>query len=289
MDYVIVMPAYNEARHIGITLASIDRQLLLPVQLVVVNDGSTDRTAEIAAAFARTRPWVTLVNNEGKPGHAPGGKVVRAFYSGFDKITAGWDFIVKLDADLELPENYFSRIAEMFRERPQLGIAGGIAVVMHKGRWVYEGFADRDHVRGPFKSYRRACFEAIGGLRESVGWDSVDEMLAIYHGWECDTDPGLQVRHFRETGAETGAIRVKKMMGWAMYRMRYGPFITLVSAVKAGLLNKPYLLTGLACIQGWLEALLRGDDFIVSKEEGQFIRRYRRKRMLEKLGLHACF
>jgi glycosyltransferase involved in cell wall biosynthesis len=292
MQYIIIMPAYNEERHIGVTLESLTRQTHLPRQLIVVNDGSSDRTGEIARKYAARHAWINVVDHPAAPRHSPGAKVVRAFYFGYGQIPtdARYEFIVKLDADLELPPHYFERVAEMFAEDPLLGIAGGISLVEKKGEWVYEAFADKDHVRGPYKSYRRACFEAIGGLRPSVGWDSADEMLAIYHGWHTRTDTRLTVKHFRPTGAETGALKVKVKMGWAWYRMRYGFFVALVSAAKSGLLNKPYLLTGLAGMAGWLQAWLRGDEFIVSPEEGRFIRRYRRGRMLGKLrGVFSAY
>ena len=285
MNYVIIMPAYNEEAFIGRTLDSIARQSLLPKRLIVVNDGSSDATPQVVEEYARKFPWIRLVNNTKKEKRAAGSKVVRAFYIGYESLDEDYDILVKFDADLEIPPHYFERIAEMFEQNPRLGIAGGTIAIEENGEWVYENFSDVDHVKGAFKAYRRECFEQFGGLRASIGWDTADEMLSRYHGWEIEVDNSLQVRHYRPLGAETGSIKIRVKVGHGMYRLRYGFFITLISAIKAGYLNKPYGLTGLAVLWGWLQSWLRRDAFMVTKEEGRFIRAFRRKRMLGKLGV----
>lgn len=284
MKYVIVMPAYNEEGFIGRAIESIAAQTLIPQRLVIVNDGSTDRTRAIVEGYQETYPWIQLVNNDKKEQRAAGSKVVRAFYLGYQQIQDAYDFLVKLDADLTLPNHYFERMAAMFQADPRLGIAGGTIAIEENGEWVYENFSDVDHVKGAFKSYRRACFEQIGGLRASIGWDTADELLARFHGWGIQVDPELQVRHYRVLGAETGSVKIRVKVGNGMYRLRYGFFITLISAIKAGYLNKPYGITGLAVLWGWAQSFLNRDDFIVTAEEGRFIRRFRKDRMRAKLG-----
>jgi glycosyltransferase involved in cell wall biosynthesis len=284
MKYVIVMPAYNEEGFIGRAIESIAAQTLIPQRLVIVNDGSTDRTRAIVEGYQETYPWIQLVNNDKKEQRAAGSKVVRAFYLGYQQIQDAYDFLVKLDADLTLPNHYFERMAAMFQADPRLGIAGGTIAIEENGEWVYENFSDIDHVKGAFKSYRRACFEQIGGLRASIGWDTADELLARFHGWGIQVDPELQVRHYRVLGAETGSVKIRVKVGNGMYRLRYGFFITLISAIKAGYLNKPYGITGLAVLWGWAQSFLNRDDFIVTAEEGRFIRQFRKDRMRAKLG-----
>ncbi|MCB9274302.1 MAG: glycosyltransferase family 2 protein [Lewinellaceae bacterium] len=291
MQYIIIMPAYNEQHYIGRAIEAISRQTLLPRRLIVVNDGSTDSTADVVRGYAAQHSWIQLVNNDKKEQRAAGSKVVRAFYIGYKAIAEEYDFLVKFDADLEIPPYYFGRIAGLFDANPRLGIAGGTIAVEENGQWVYENFSDVDHVKGAFKAYRRQCFQDIGGLRASIGWDTADELLARYHGWSIQVDTGLQVRHYRPLGAETGSVKIRVKVGNGMYRLRYGFLITLISAVKAGYLNKPYALTGLAVMWGWIQSWLRHEDFIVTKEEGQFIRRFRRQRMLRKAfpGTDAVF
>lgn len=285
MNYAIIMPAYNEEAFIGRTLESLARQTLAPRRLLVVNDGSTDETAAVVRRYAEKYPWIQLVDHKKKEERAAGAKVIRAFYIGYDSLVEhDYDFLVKFDADLQIPTHYFERVAQIFQKDPKVGIAGGTIMTEKNGRWIYENFSDRDHVKGAFKAYRKKCFEDIGGLRRSIGWDTADELLARYHGWAIEVDPSLEVRHHRQLGAETGSIRIREQVGYGMYRLRYGFWITLISALKAGYLNRPYGLTGLAVMRGFFKAWRRGDDFMVTEEEGRFIRQFRRRRVRDKLA-----
>ena len=285
MKYLIIIPAYNEENFIGRIIESIIQQSLLPQTLLIVNDGSTDNTSKIVQDYAQKHPWIKLVNHQKKEGHAAGAKVVRAFYVGYNSLSEhDYDFLVKLDADLEISADYFEKIAQIFEENPKVGIAGGTILLEKNGQWVYENFSDRDHVKGAFKAYRKECFEAIGGLRFSIGWDTADELLSRYHGWEIKVDPSLEVKHYRELGTETGSIKIREKVGLGMYRLRYKFWITLISAIKGGYLNRPYGLTGLAILVGFFKGWIKKDQFMVTEEEGKFIREFRLNRMKKKLG-----
>lgn len=284
MDYIVIIPAYNEEGNINRVIDSIINQTMSPKRLIVVNDGSTDRTPNIVNDYVAKFPFIRLVNNEKKEARAIGSKIIRAFNLGFNSIDTEYDFVSKIDADLELPYNYFERIAEIFKSNPQVGIAGGTIMTNNNGKWTYENFSDEDHVKGAFKSYRKECLEEMGGLRQSIGWDTADEMLARYYGWEIITDLALEIKHYRTLGAETGSIYTRVKVGWGMYRLRYGFLITLISAIKAGYLNKPYVLTGFAVMWGWIQSLLKREAFMVTKEQGAFIRKFRLNRMKQKIS-----
>ncbi len=283
MRYIVVIPAYNEETFIGRTIETIAQQTLLPQALIIVNDGSTDGTAQVVQQYQQQYPWIRLVTNDKKEPYASGSKVVRAFYLGYHTIDQDYDFLVKFDADLEVPSHYFERVAEMFTQNPKVGIAGGMIVMEKNGEWVYENFSDVDHVKGAYKSYRKACFEAIGGLKHSIGWDTADELLARFHGWQIQVDTSLKVKHYRPLGTETGSLKIRRRIGNGMYRLRYGFWITLISAIKAGYLTKPYGLTGISVFIGWLQSWFKREDYIVSEAEGKFIRQFRWQRMKGKL------
>ena len=100
MKYYIVIPTYNEEAFIALTLQSLISQTVLPKKVVVVNDNSTDKTAEIVLAFAKDNPFITLVNKTSSAIHLPGSKVIQAFQKGFETLDEDYDLIVKIDADL---------------------------------------------------------------------------------------------------------------------------------------------------------------------------------------------
>ena len=110
MNYYIVIPSYNEEKFIGLTLQSLVEQTVLPKKVVVVNDNSTDDTAAIVADFAQRHSWITLVTTTSDAIHLPGSKVVQAFQKGLETLDDHYDLIVKADADLIFPPNYFQTI-----------------------------------------------------------------------------------------------------------------------------------------------------------------------------------
>ncbi|WP_313791487.1 hypothetical protein [Lacinutrix neustonica] len=170
----------------------------------------------------------------------------------------------------------------MFKADDTIGIAGGLAFIKKNGTWVYETVASKNHVRGPFKAYRKACFEAIGGLKHSIGWDTIDVLLAQYHGWKIKTDSTLHVKHLKPTGHAYNK-KSRYLQGEAFYKMRYGLAITLISALKKGFKNRN-INTVFNDLKGYLHAKQSHIDFIVTEEEGQFIRKLRWDTILKKLG-----
>ena len=95
MNYYIVIPSHNEEKYISLTLQSIIEQTVLPKKVVVVNDNSTDKTADIVLAFAEKYPFISLVNKTSEAIHLPGSKVIQAFQKGFETLDGGFAFIEK--------------------------------------------------------------------------------------------------------------------------------------------------------------------------------------------------
>src|SRR5690554_2762590 len=221
MNYYIIIPAYNEQKNIGLTLDSILKQTFLPQKVVVVNDNSTDNTDGIVKEFTEKYNFISLVNTNSTQIHLPGSKVINAFNQGLEVLDENYDFIVKLDADLILPENYFERIAQIFSENPKVGMAGGRAFIEKDGDWILESLTDNDHIRGAFKSYRKECFLEIGKLKTEMGWDTVDELLSRYFGWGIIVNKSLQVKHLKTTGNLYDSTSRYKQ-GEAFYRLGYG-------------------------------------------------------------------
>ena len=241
MKYYIVIPAHNEEAFIGLTLQSIISQTVLPTKVVVVNDNSTDKTTQIVADVAQSNPFITLVNATSEAIHLPGSKVIQAFHKGFETLDSEYDFIVKLDADLILPNNYFETIMSHFHSDATIGMAGGFAYIEKDGKWILENLTDKDHIRGAFKAYRKACFDQIGNLKPAMGWDTVDELLCHFYGWKVVTDVTLQVKHLKPTGANYNkAARYKQ--GSAFYSLGYGFLITAIASAKLAMMKKKPLL-----------------------------------------------
>lgn len=281
MKYYIVIPTYNEEAFIALTMQSLVEQTILPSKIVVVNDGSTDKTAEIVHSFVSKYSFISLVNKPSDAIHLPGSKVIQAFQKGFETLDDNYDFIVKADADLIFPTDYFETIIQQFQSDEQIGMVGGFAYIEKNGDWVLENLTDKDHIRGAFKAYRKKCFKQIGGLQTAMGWDTVDELLAKFYHWKVVTVASLQVKHLKPTGANYNkAARYKQ--GEAFYTLGYGFFITAIASAKLALMKKKPLLF-IDYISGFWKAKLAKKPLLVTDEQAKFIRNYRLKKMKEKL------
>lgn len=280
MNYYIVIPAHNESAFIKLTLDSLAAQTVLPKKVVVVNDHSTDATAQIVLDFAQEHSWVSLVNKTSEAIHLPGSKVIQAFQKGLETLDDNYDFIVKLDADLILPSNYFESIIKTFESDAQIGMAGGFAYIEKNGAWILENLTDKDHIRGAFKAYRKECFNQMGGLKPAMGWDTVDELLCKFYGWKVVTIPELKVKHLKPTGANYNKTARYKQ-GEAFYSLGYGFWITTIASAKLALMKKKPLLF-FDYMTGFFKAKSAKTALLVSEEQGEFIRNYRWKKMKEK-------
>lgn len=282
MNIYIVIPAHNEEDYIGKTLESLVTQTLLPNKVVVVNDNSSDRTQTIAEEYASKYPWITVLNSKSSDAHLPGSKIIHAFNKGLDSLDSNYDIICKFDADLIFPENYLEQIVNHFNANEKLGMASGFCYINNDSNWVLENLTNKDHIRGALKSYRKDCFDQIGQLKPSMGWDTVDELLAQYYGWEILTVESLHVKHLKPTGQSYNKAS-KYLQGEAMYKMRYGFWITLISALKLAYKKASFQLFR-NYISGYFRAKSRKTEFLVSKKEGEFIRDLRWKGIRNKFN-----
>lgn len=281
MNYYIVIPTYNEEAFIALTLQSLISQTVLPKKVVVVNDNSTDKTAEIVLAFAKDNPFITLVNKTSSAVHLPGSKVIQAFQKGFETLDEDYDLIVKIDADLIFPHNYFETIIKHFQSDSTIGMAGGFCYIEKNGDWVLENLTDKDHIRGALKAYRKETFQQIGGLKPAMGWDTVDELLCKFYNWKVVTDPTLHVKHLKPTGANYNKTARYKQ-GEAFYTLGYGFWITTIASIKLAMMKKKPLLF-LDYIKGFWKAKKAKTPLLVSNEQAKFIRSYRLQKMKEKI------
>ncbi|RAJ14482.1 glycosyltransferase [Olleya aquimaris] len=281
MRFSIIIPAHNEASSLGLTLQSLVDQTLLPYEIVVVNDNSTDNTQNIVEDFQQKFDFIKLVNVTSSNKHLPGTKIINAFYKGFGVLKNDYDVICKFDADLIFPKQYLETLAFHFNTNKNIGMVAGYCYIQKNNQWVLEDITSKDHIRGALKAYRKDCFEAIGQLKKSMGWDTVDELLAKYNNWDIVLDESLHVKHLKPTGISYNKS-AKYLQGEAMYKMRYGFILTLITAIKLGLKKNSFRYFKDYVI-GYYKAVLNKPKQVVTVEEGRFIRRLRWKGIKEKL------
>lgn len=282
MKYQIIIPAYNEEAFIALTLQSLVEQTVLPKNVMIINDNSTDGTQDIIDSFCNKYPTIfSSVSIKSDVVHLPGSKVINAFNRGLLFINQEFDIIAKLDADLIFPKNYFETIIKHFESDSQIGMVGGFCYIEKNGNWILENLTDKDHIRGALKAYRKETFKQIGGLKPAMGWDTVDELLCKFYNWKVVTDENLHVKHLKPTGASYDKTARYKQ-GEAFYSLGYGFLITAIASVKLALRKKKPLLF-IDYLKGFWKAKAEGKEMLVTKEQAKFIRKYRLKKMKEKL------
>jgi biofilm PGA synthesis N-glycosyltransferase PgaC len=261
--YAVVTPVRDEAEYIDRTVASMLRQTVTPQRWVVVDDGSTDDTAAIVTRLTADVPWVELVTRQDRGHRSAGTGVMEAFRTGRQRVDdLDWEFLVKLDGDLEFPEDYFELCFAAFNSNAKLGIAGGTLHDVYPDKIVHDshpGF----HVRGATKIYSRACWEGIGGLFDIPGWDTLDEAKANQMGWTTRTLSHPSIYQLRPTGSAAGSWKNWVKNGAAAYRSGYHPAFVLARAGRR-LVRPPSIAapTGLmwGYLTSWIQKVERIDD-----------------------------
>lgn len=271
-QYVIVSPVKDEERYVELTLKSVADQTLKPVLWVIVDDGSSDGTPEILERYAGMYPFIRLVRHERDGVRQPGSAVIRAFNRGCAE-TEGvpYDFIVKLDCDLSFGPDYFEKLLGRFRDNGRLGIASGVYLERDgAGSWN-EVMMPSYHAAGASKVMRRQCFESIGGLPPSPGWDTVDEVRAMALGWQTGHFRDLRMKHHKAEGSGIGSLKTSRMHGEIYYRTGGGKLFFFLKVLHRSA-TKPYALSALALLWGYLKASFERRPLLVSPEEARCYR-----------------
>jgi poly-beta-1,6-N-acetyl-D-glucosamine synthase len=282
-QYVIISPVKNEEKFIEKTIESVINQTVPPVEYIIVNDGSTDRTPELIKKYTNKFSWIKCYDKENKK-HSPGSGVVEAFYKGFEKLeTRSWDFIVKLDGDLSFDKHYFEFLLNEFESNPKLGMASGVTYQPVGNNLVMDKMPG-DHVRGCAKMYKRECFEAIGGLPKVLGWDTIDELRSQVCGWTTISYKDLVLIHYKPIGIkQTNIIKREFTAGERHYFLGYHPLFA-ISRDFYRMFQKPFVVGGILNFVGFVVAYLQKKERI----EPELIE-HLRKKQLERLTLKRKF
>lgn len=273
MKFLIIIPAHNEENNLPFTLDSLQQQSFKDFKVVVVNDGSTDKTSEVIKKYTDQDSRFETINLE-KSLHQPGSKVVAAFKNGLQTQDLNqFDIICKFDSDIILAENYLQTVADSFMKNPDYGLVGGLLYVEKNGEWVYEGNSNKHHVRGPMKAYRKECFLQIGGLRETLGWDNIDAILLQNLGWKEIVLPDLHVKLIKVKGADY-TIKPADYYGRYFYFLGLNRFLTYVAAAKeAAKIKSPSFLVQI--ISSYEKCKSQNLELKISKDEQKVINEQR--------------
>jgi poly-beta-1,6-N-acetyl-D-glucosamine synthase len=279
--YLIITPARDEEQYIEKTILAVANQSVLPLQWVIVNDGSRDNTGAIIDHYAEIYPWITARHRPNRGHREAGGGVINTFYDGYVQVESlQWNFLVKLDADLSFSSDYFELCFAEFAKDPLLGIGGGGIYHEVAGELKLEE-NPKFHVRGATKIYKRECWDELGGLLQAPGWDTVDELKANMLGWTTRSFLDLRVSHYRFTGAADGAWNDCVKNGRANYITGYHPLFMLLKCIRR-LTKKPYLSGSAGLMWGFLNSYWRHTPQVEDRRLIKYTRTQQMRRLLHR-------
>ena len=279
-DYLVISPVKNEEKFIEKTIQSVINQTILPKKWIIVDDGSTDRTAEIIRKFTNQHDFIfPLIRQSGEKKRKRGQGVVEAFYEGLGAaVIEDYNYLVKLDGDLILPPDFFEKVFAQFEMDSKLGIASGISYAQKNGKWIREKAA-KGYTFGETKVYRRQCFEEIGGLVPHMGWDGIDHIKAVRSGWTAKSIENIIFYHLRPEGRGTGMVKAAWEEGMCCYFMGYHPVFFFLRALK-NMTKFPFFIYGGAMLYSHFRCALLKEERIADKGFIAFLRRNQLKRLL---------
>jgi glycosyltransferase involved in cell wall biosynthesis len=235
MKFSIVIPAYNEEKYLGNCLRSCLKQATPDLlEIIVVNNASTDRTEQVARSFAQESPLVRVVYESWKG-------LTRARQRGFKEVRG--DVLLSIDADTQIPDGWFQAMKQEL-EKPGVVCASGPYVFHDVPAWqrffvmLYWGIPARF-------TYFFTGFMVVGGnfaakmdaLRRAGEFDtSID-----FYGE--DTDVG---RRLHRIGKVKYAARCwiyssgRRLAGDGLIRT---PFVYALNYLSMAFLKKPFTKT----------------------------------------------
>jgi poly-beta-1,6-N-acetyl-D-glucosamine synthase len=278
---VIVSPVRDEEATLERTIRCIEAQTLKPSRWVIVDDGSTDRTPEILAQTAARLPFVRIVRRENRGYRKVGGGVIDAFWDGLASVDTDYDFVSKMDVDLEFSERYLEHIMGHFDRDPKLAAASG-KVFRPEGEGFVEEFMIDEMVAGQFKLYRRAAFEAIGGFVREVMWDGIDFHRARMAGYRTASlhDPELRIIHLRLMGSSDKSV-YRGRLRWGRGQWFMGsslPYVVASGVMRAR--EQPYVIGGALIVAGYVMAALERAPRYEDEAFRSSLRRWQYQRLL---------
>jgi glycosyltransferase involved in cell wall biosynthesis len=266
------------------TLESVAGQSVPPALWVVTDDGSTDDTPQILEEYRARLPYLKVVRRADRGRRNVGPGVIEAFYAALETVPLErFDYLCKLDLDLDLPPRYFELLMERMEANPRLGTVSGKPYFVHPrtGALVPEVCGDEMSV-GMTKFYRTSCFREIGGFVREVMWDGIDCHRCRMLGWIAESDGARELRfqHLRPMGSTQKGIWTGRVRsGYGQYFMGTSPLYLIASAGFRFFKHPPFI-GSVAMLWGYFSNAARGVPRYGDPAFRSFLRSYQRSCLL---------
>ena len=275
-NYILITPAKNEEKNIGLCIQSVVSQTITPNLWIIIDDGSIDNTFKIIQDAKNKHHWIKCIqlNDTIRDLTVHISEVIK---KGFDfaidhskKHNLKYDYIAFLDADMIVHDTqFFKRLIINFEGDNHLGIASGkIQIIENSNNSCLEK-RRTDTVSGGEMMCRREFFNDIDDVIPiSFSWESVLRVQAILKGWKVKRFNDIQVIQTRQTSSAEGIKRGYFIRGTSDYYLNYNPLIVIAKGIRY-CLERPHYI-GIVYLDGYFSSLIQRKEQIKDKS----IRRY---------------
>ena len=231
MNYSFVIPAYNESERLSASLPKVlgyIHRRLFDAEIIVVNDGSTDDTAEVVRRFAATHPEVLLLEN---PGNRGKGYSVRS-----GMLHGQGDVLLFTDADLSSPIGEADKLFKAIADGADIAIGSRWLLrelqterqpwyrqlygrLFNLGLRVVLGLPYRDTQCG-FKAFSRAAVQTVFTRQHIERWGFDPELLFLADRFQLRTVE-VPVEWAHDHRSRINPLRDGLNMGLEMLKIRW--------------------------------------------------------------------
>lgn len=274
--FLLVTPAHNEADNVEGLVECVRRSSLRPDLWVVVDDRSTDGTAERFAELGADLPMRIVPS--GTTGPYMGfrySEVVLAGLAAASEELEALEYFGILDCDIRFGPEYWRSLADALDREPQPGIvSGALCSPDPAGEMWLEGGQRVDLPRGGLRLTSGTCFAAVGGMERSRAPDSVMTVRARVRGYKPTLLEDLLAWSVRPTDSRDADESGWESRGRRAYNVGQPGWQVVVRSL--GVAAQGRVRSGRGLLKGYLAE--RGG---VRIEDADVLRYYRRERPRE--------
>ena len=270
-SFLLITPVKNEERYIGDCIDSVVGQSVVPALWVIVNDGSTDGTADIVKKRTEGHPWIEFMEME------KGDRDLGIHYSeicikGFDRAIEraqekgmAWKFIGLVDGDISLDPDYFEQLMERFGTNEKLGIASGVLREPARipGEAGKEVKVRADRPVGGARLWRKLCFRDAPYI-STFAPDSVSNVKAKLRGWTTSVFSETSAEQQRKMGAAQGMCSGASFRGRSSHYLGSTALFACLKGIRLTLKHPFY--TGPCYWKGYFASYLKRKERIRDPE-----------------------
>jgi glycosyltransferase involved in cell wall biosynthesis len=284
-SYAVITPARDEATNLPRLASSLTEQSIRPQTWIIVDNGSSDGTLELAMRIAEEHSWIRVLSVPGASSANRGAPVVQALQAGITALSVDPpEIVINVDADISIDAEYFENLLQRFDADDSLGIASGSAFELQGGTWRQRHVTGTT-VWGASRAYRWECLQEILPLEERVGWDGLDEFKANARGWSTTAFEDLPFRHHRREGERDGTPwKARQNQGQAAHYLGYRAWYLVLRALWQAR-REP---SALAMVWGYVIAALRRDPRSQDEKARSYLRSQQSLRTLRIRALEAA-